>query len=175
MRSHGVKGGGWGVPKVWSCDPRWKEQVPQVRSAAPTCSRHREKKLFCERFARGSEAGCLIVPTVLVLLKYIHYVFNPTGWERRVKNLGFVSPGATEAELSGRFADDWMTIAATRIHASLNGAAVKQASLRGTGFSGIARMGVSCKLARGGVDWQPLFGQFFQRLRPAFLNSTGLT
>lgn len=25
------------------------------------------------------------------------------------------------------------------------------------------------------LDWQPLFGQFFQRLRPVFLNSTGLT
>lgn len=25
-----------------------------------------------------------------------------------------------------------------------------------------------------GVDWQPFSGHFFQRLRPAFLNSTGL-
>mgnify|MGYP007007934795 CR=1 FL=1 len=24
------------------------------------------------------------------------------------------------------------------------------------------------------MDWQLLFGHFFQRLRPAFLNSTGL-
>lgn len=26
----------------------------------------------------------------------------------------------------------------------------------------------------GGMDWQPFSGHFFQRLRPAFLNSTGL-
>lgn len=102
-----------------------------------------------------------------------------------MKYLDFVSPEATEAELRGRFAAGEMAIAATRIHASLNeeavkqaslnGAAAKQASLRGTGFSGIARMGVACKLARAGVDWQPLFGSFFQRLRPAFPNPTGLT
>lgn len=59
-----------------------------------------------------------------------------------MKNLDFVSSKATEAELCGRFADGGMAIAATCVHASLNGAAVKQASLRGTGFSGIARMGV---------------------------------
>ena len=35
--------------------------------------------------------------------------------------------------------------------------------------------GVAETARQMGVDWQPLFGQFFQRLRPAFLNSTGLT
>ena len=64
--------------------------------------------------------------------------------------MDFVSSEATGAELRGRFADGWMAATTACIHASLNGAAVKQASLRGTGFSGIARMGVACKLARGG-------------------------
>ncbi|HJG36665.1 MAG TPA: IS256 family transposase [Enorma phocaeensis] len=37
------------------------------------------------------------------------------------------------------------------------------------------RLGEAAKVVRDGyVDWQPFSGQFFQRLRPAFLNSTGL-
>lgn len=32
----------------------------------------------------------------------------------------------------------------------------------------------ACGTSEPALDWQLLFGHFFQRLRPAFLNSTGL-
>lgn len=67
-----------------------------------------------------------------------------------MKCLYFVSSEATGAELRGRFADGGMAIAATRIHASLNGAAVKQASLRGAGFNGIKHMRVIGEPMKGG-------------------------
>jgi IS30 family transposase len=41
--------------------------------------------------------------------------------------------------------------------------------------AGLSPSTVTREVKRNRMDWQPLFGQFFQRLRPAFLNSTRLT
>lgn len=45
---------------------------------------------------------------------------------------------------------------------------------KGSAYEVIRQMNREQEVLGRVVDWQLLFGHFFQRLRPAFLNSTGL-